>query len=243
MFQKLRFNFSWSSKTCQTYQTCGWKYYFIHFSHLINKYLLAGTKLERVRSEPKKSKNGFINLIKNGHLCIYHKNCFTFWPPDNVIPLSPTSVLSPKGNCSKSLSKAQTDTISRYFSYSNGRPNKMFWRSVPENIHASWQAKATRPVIRHLPDKIGSSWRIAWSKDVFPEPIGPTAITSLWPESLVVIPLRSLFLLLLVQRAVTFSMWIEGRTLPSAMGLFGDSVLWRTSTPLLSVCSSSPRNF
>ena len=102
-----------------------------------------------------------------------------FWPPDKFAPLSLTKVKSPCLNKSKSgISWHMLITV-LYFSLLNGRLNIILFFIVSFNIHAFWGTYATVPLIFIFLDasflfRTSKLFNIAFNKQVFPEPIGPT---------------------------------------------------------------------
>lgn len=89
------------------------------------------------------------------------------WPPLRDIPLSPTSVLSPCGNSSRSLFRAQTCITSLYLSALYGCPNKMFCLTVPTNSHGSCEQYATSPPTTTDPFDSGNSPSTVCSNELY----------------------------------------------------------------------------
>lgn len=89
------------------------------------------------------------------------------WPPLRDTPLSPIMVLSPCGNSSRSLSRAQTRITSLYLGTLYGCPNKMFCLTVPTNSHGSCELYAISPPTIHEPFDRRNSPSTACSNELY----------------------------------------------------------------------------
>ena len=94
-----------------------------------------------------------------------------FCPPERVIPLSPTRLLSLWGNRARSLWSALAWTTRRNSCSSYGFPSMMFWRIDPAKTQGSCPAYPNVPLTCSSPLSNGSSPKIAWTNELCPKRI------------------------------------------------------------------------
>ena len=110
-----------------------------------------------------------------------------FCPPDSVMPFSPISVRSPRGNSATSLPRQAHSSARAYASSSSARPNSTLSLSESDCTHATCATYEVVPAITGAPRRAGvpsgasqpciSPSSALMSADL-PEPTGPTTTVS-----------------------------------------------------------------